>query len=150
MPIPPLELTGLLPAGIHDATFDEIRATFGSGNDTRSEIMAGLGDLAAVIRTATVIKELYVDGSFATNKPVPGDVDVVALFHSSDFLTFAMSPHATRLSDRKAIKDKYRVDLLLGPDKVSMVSFFQGLRPERALELGVPAAHRKGILRVRL
>jgi hypothetical protein len=72
------------------------------------------------------------------------------MFQPSDFLAFAMSPHATLLVNRDAVKSKYKVDLLLGPNMAGMVTFFQGLRPERALELGVPATHRKGILRVRL
>jgi hypothetical protein len=38
--IPPLEPTGLLPPGIHDATLDEIQVMFGSANDTRTAIMA--------------------------------------------------------------------------------------------------------------
>jgi hypothetical protein len=72
VPIPPLELTGLLPAGIHDATLDEIQVMFGSANDTRAAIMAGLSELVVLVRAAIVIRELYVDGSFVTSKAVPG------------------------------------------------------------------------------
>lgn len=150
VPIPPLEPTGLLPPGIHDATLDEIQGMFGSANDTRTAIMAGLSELVVLVRAAIVIRELYIDGSFITSKAVPGDVDVVAMFQPSDFLAFATSPHATLLVNRGAVKSKYKVDLLLGPNMGGMVTFFQGLRPERALELRVSATHKKGILRVRL
>jgi hypothetical protein len=109
-----------------------------------------MSELVVLIQTVTVIKELYIDGSFVTDKSVPGDVDVVAFFDSADFPTFAASPHATHLADRKTVKSKYKVDLLLGPNMRDMIAFFQGLRPELALQLDLPAAHKKGILRVSL
>jgi hypothetical protein len=148
VPVPPLELTGLLPAGVHDATVDEIRLTFGSANDTRIAIMDGLTKFVAIVRTFSIFKEFFVDGSFVTQEPVPKDVDVVLLFEANEFGAFATSPHAKKLVDRAAFKNEYKVDLLLGPRAVDMPQFFQGLRAERALELGLATSHRKGILRV--
>lgn len=93
---------------------------------------------------------MHVDGSFVTAEPVPKDVDIVLLFPESDFLKFATNQYAMMLANRAAVKRDYKVDVLLGPTMASMPQFFQGIRAEKAHELGVPSTHKKGILRVTL
>jgi len=71
--LPALSPEGLLPPGIYIATLPEIRATF-AGNQPRLQIFAGLGRAASALQLAGC-RRLWVDGSFVTSKPVPGDWD---------------------------------------------------------------------------
>jgi hypothetical protein len=65
--------TGALPPGDHEATLDQIAKRFGS-TPRRRWLLKGL--CAAVEAFwAAGIEKIYIDGSFCTEKPDPGDVD---------------------------------------------------------------------------
>ncbi|MBY0404723.1 MAG: hypothetical protein K2X66_12545 [Cyanobacteria bacterium] len=63
----------VLPPGIHQASLDEVSATYAT-NLWRRELFDGLADGAARLRVAGCPK-LYLDGSYVTGKPKPGDFD---------------------------------------------------------------------------
>ena len=71
--IPPFTSDGLLPPGIHWATWEEFVDRFGitsHRNRLLSGLYSGLESLASAgCRTA------YIDGSFVTDKEIPGDFD---------------------------------------------------------------------------
>ena len=64
----------VLPAGIHSATLIDIEQTF-VFNQRRSELFEGLKS-AVVDLSEAGCQLLYLDGSFVTSKPRPGDYDV--------------------------------------------------------------------------
>lgn len=76
MPIPPLEETGYLPGGDHEATLDEVEQMFGSSGFKRREIMGNLRDVMLEL-WALGVDTVWLDGSFISSKRRPGDVDVV-------------------------------------------------------------------------
>jgi uncharacterized protein DUF6932 len=63
----------VLPPGIHAATFSEVQVTF-AVNTRRREIFEGLLDGAGRLRCAGCVK-LFLDGSYVSAKPIPGDYD---------------------------------------------------------------------------
>ena len=65
--------TGALPPGDHRATLDEITRRLGF-TSRRRWLLEGLH---AAVQTfwAAGIREIYIDGSFCTEKPDPGDID---------------------------------------------------------------------------
>jgi hypothetical protein len=71
--IPPFDEGGNLPAGFHDATWEEIVARFGS-TAQRQELLSGLHEALVDLRDAGC-KRAYLDGSFVTAKEEPGDFD---------------------------------------------------------------------------
>lgn len=73
MPIPGFQSDGLLPVGIHAATWAEIETRFGN-SPYRQAILGGLLEAARLLATANC-KTLYLDGSFVTEKLFPGDFD---------------------------------------------------------------------------
>ena len=74
MPIPPLDpITGNLPPGVHDATWDELLAAFAS-NAHRARPADGLRRALEDLRAAGCTR-VYIDGSFITAKESPGDFD---------------------------------------------------------------------------
>ncbi|HWR52417.1 MAG TPA: hypothetical protein VN428_15000 [Bryobacteraceae bacterium] len=65
--------SGTLPPGDHPATLDEIKRRFGS-TPRRRWLLKGLR-AAAQAFWAAGIEEIFIDGSFCTEKPDPGDID---------------------------------------------------------------------------
>lgn len=65
--------TGALPPGDHQATLEEISKRLGF-TSRRKWLIRGL---SAAVRAfwAAGIEEIYIDGSFCTEKPDPGDID---------------------------------------------------------------------------
>lgn len=71
--IPDFDKNGRLPPGLHPASWDEVAARFGT-TPHRRRLLAGL------LRALQNLKQAgcylaYLDGSFVTNAPVPGDFD---------------------------------------------------------------------------
>lgn len=78
MPIPELCPDGYLSEGLHVATEAEIEAAFGTVNVRRRTLMRRLSYFLQLARAAGV-RRFFVNGSFVTAKPEPGDVDAVCL-----------------------------------------------------------------------
>lgn len=71
--LPPFTKDGLLPAGIHKATWSEVAKRFGS-TAPRRKLLDGLKDALKSLR-ASGCQRVYLDGSFVTAKPQPNDFD---------------------------------------------------------------------------
>lgn len=71
--VPDFTEGGTLPPGVHWATWDEVADRFG-GTPQREELLAGLRRALENLRDAGC-RTVYVDGSFVTDKDVPGDYD---------------------------------------------------------------------------
>ena len=63
----------VLPPGVHDATIEEVEARF-TTTDGRKRIFSGFRSGVMALHRAGCQK-VYLDGSFVTEKPVPGDFD---------------------------------------------------------------------------
>lgn len=63
----------LFVKGIHDRTFEEVERMFNT-NDRRKKIFEGFTNWARELKEAGC-ETIYVDGSFITKKPNPGDFD---------------------------------------------------------------------------
>ena len=71
--IPPFDAAGSLPPGVHEATWDEFVARFGT-TPRRLALLAGLKAALDALRAAGC-RRAYVDGSFVTFKEEPEDFD---------------------------------------------------------------------------
>ena len=71
--LPAFNRNGYLPPGIHEATWEEFEGRFGY-NNRRRRLLNGL---EAAIRnlSAAGCLTVYIDGSFVTEKELPGDYD---------------------------------------------------------------------------
>ena len=148
MPIPPLNASGFLPPGIHSATLDEIRAAYGS-NIPRSDRCTGLEEFVSLVRGINLIRYVYVDGSFTTNKAAPDDVDVVIELPMPNTLGGSAQPLA-QLFNEPLIKSVYHVHPMPVPfgSTSGFVEYFQSERMQVLQTLKLPKSFRKGILRV--
>ena len=64
----------VLPPGIHDASMEEIEQSFVT-SDARRRLFEGFKQGVQVLRQAGC-KTVFLDGSYVTEKLVPGDFDV--------------------------------------------------------------------------
>ena len=64
----------VLPEGIHQATLAEVKMRF-ANNPKRRQLYWGFVTALNALKAAGV-KDIYLDGSFVTDKPIPGDFDV--------------------------------------------------------------------------
>ena len=71
--IPILEKSGLLPSGIHWASWAEVENRYAT-NPHRVRLLGGLKRGIAAL-TAAGCQTLYLDGSFVTDKLLPNDYD---------------------------------------------------------------------------
>ncbi len=70
---PAADTNGNLPPGVHHATWDEVVVRWGV-TAYRKRLLNGL-ELAIDALRACGCKQVYLDGSFVTEKDVPGDFD---------------------------------------------------------------------------
>lgn len=63
----------VLPPGLHNASLEEVAAAFAT-NAWRRELFRGLIDACGRLRQAGC-RTVYLDGSYVTGKPKPGDFD---------------------------------------------------------------------------
>ncbi len=117
---------GTLPPGVHPGDWKEVEAMFGT-TPWRLWLLEGVRAAAAeVARVGCQV--VYLDGSFVTDKPVPGDYDLVWEHTTADLS--AIDPvFLDLLPPRDAQKTKYRGDLLPnvkeGSSGLLFVDYFQ-------------------------
>lgn len=150
MPIPDFNTNGILPAGFHDCDLSEIAAMF-VYNNKREKVWETLAEYLKQISLVPQVNVVYVDGSFVTNKALPGDVDLVLEFNSpQDFAdAFTQQQH---LFNHPIVKQIFNVDMYFAFPGMpnDFREFFQYLRTDDAMTRGVPAGTRKGILKISL
>lgn len=77
-----LMFTPLLPAGFHDFSEEMLENHFLSGfpgSATREKLIQGLQKYIKDLKSLKLPFELWIDGSFVTNKMNPNDIDLVVL-----------------------------------------------------------------------
>jgi hypothetical protein len=150
MPIPDFTDCGVLPAGVHECTLPEAQDLLCS-NVRRSTIWNGLLGFLEWAGHLPAPSAYLIDGSYVTDKPVPGDVDLVVDITGCDDLQHQQWFDAWK-QNYEYVKQTFEVDFY--PFVVGITNdfsaFFQYIRVEEALRRGIPPYVRKGILRVEL
>ncbi|MER7609740.1 hypothetical protein [Nocardioides sp. NPDC127503] len=128
--LPDLTSAGVLPPGIHKASWDELVQAFGT-NERRRMLLGGLSAACLALADAGCT-QLWVDGSFVTDKDRPGDYD--ACWDPEGVDRPLLDPVLVDYSHagREAIKAKYLGDVLIAGVEIgsglSFVEFFQRTR----------------------
>jgi hypothetical protein len=98
MSLPQLNSAGELPAGVHQATMDEVLAQFGSGTAQRQAVTARLQRIYDLARATRKLDRLILFGSYITAKPDPNDVDIILVMRD-DFDVQACDKESRSLFD---------------------------------------------------
>ena len=64
----------VLPPRVHDATLEEVESRFAT-SEHRKRLFSGFREGVMALRKAGC-RKIFLDGSFITEKPIPGDFDV--------------------------------------------------------------------------
>lgn len=143
MPIPRLNADGLLPPGIHTATSDEIRQQFGGfqGNDHRPRLFVRLAELATAMQRSGLFESLLIEGSFVTAKPVPNDIDLIAVLRPGHDFERDLPLSEYALVSRAMLARRFRFDVIIA-ERDSMVyktyvDFFGLVREAPGLRKGL-------------
>lgn len=148
MPIPSLDERGWLPPGTHDCTLEEIQEAFGNfkRSDRRFELTRRLAEYVELARRAGAGTHLYVDGSYVTAKPEPGDIDLLLILPGDIALDQPVPPFEYNARSARYVRKKFEFDFFFGfegdASAEKMLNHFRRVK-------GVPGAE-KGILRVAL
>jgi hypothetical protein len=79
--LPPLNVNGDLPAGIHLAAWTEIEHRFGQGTAERVRTMSTLRHLHELAARTGALQSFFIFGSFVSAVPAPRDADVILIMH---------------------------------------------------------------------
>jgi hypothetical protein len=150
VPIPTLDAHGILPAGVHAATLDEIETAFGLSNARRAALVGKLRQYVGFVQSFALFTDLYVDGSFVTDAPLPNDIDVVLELHPANLVQLLGHPQSMAILNARGIKTQYEVHQFIEPPPCPMAAFFQQMRPADAIARSLSAAQKRGILKVTL
>jgi hypothetical protein len=148
MSLPPLNAHGFLPPGIHDATLEELRESFGTfqESDRRTKLFARLAELIQAMRTSALFDELLIDGSFVTATPAPNDVDLIAVLKAGHNFERDLPMSEYSLISRALLRRRFLFDVIVAERSSdvykSYVEFFGRIRDRPDLK--------KGLVRLRL
>lgn len=112
-----MEHDPLLPPGLHDIQEDELSNHFlssFSSSVTRPALINGLKAFIASLRHLGIPIEIWIDGSFTTNKIDPNDIDLV-VFASQDDVNQLELDSRLRLQDlidRISSRSRFGCDVL--------------------------------------
>jgi hypothetical protein len=115
-----IEYPPLLPAGFHRMSLEELRklcvnAKRFSSSSTRGEIMSCLEQLGARLIENGIAVELWIDGSFVTQKADPEDVDLSVRFLAEAY-DGATDQQRMLLDEIQQLKDTDHIDGYLQPE----------------------------------
>jgi hypothetical protein len=147
MPIPALDERGLLPAGVHRCSLEEVQARFGQfqSTDRRVHLFQQLQRYVEQARSAAVVRAIVVDGSFVTSKVDPEDIDLMVVL-PGDLPGGELSPVVYNAISKRRIRKTYPFDAFVASDGTveyqELVEFFAQVKAQPGVQ--------KGLLRVEL
>lgn len=147
MSIPNFNGDGLLPSGRHQCTLAEAQDRF-AHNDARNIIWTNLQVALTDMVAFGLSGHLYLDGSYVTDKPIPGDIEVTLDVSAEPPVKQGLAilfyvKHHDRL--KNTIKVDWYPTL---PGNSDFVSFFEYVGEKTAIQKNVDPKDKKGILRV--
>jgi len=143
MPLPALDPDGLLPAGVHEASLEEIGKRFGRFVETerRVQLQDALVRFTAEARATGLIAALIVNGSFMTGKAQPEDIDIIVVLRQGVDFTMEFKPHEYNVLSARRVKRRYPFDVRYATPEAGtldpMIAFFAEVRGRPGLRKGM-------------
>lgn len=104
------DATGELAVGIYPLTSAEIVSLFGQGSARREQLGRVFLEMMGRIRACGVVRRCWIGGSFASQKAVPGDLDLWLLV-TTDSDAITLSPAFSDLFVHERAKLVYGADV---------------------------------------
>ncbi len=91
---------------------DEFEQQFGIGTERRVELYQVFQEWLDAIQATSLLRQVWVFGSFVTKKPGPDDLDVVALF-AAEFDAANIAPAIRHWLDHELCQELHEIDLFI-------------------------------------
>ncbi|MEM5364835.1 hypothetical protein V4C53_02175 [Paraburkholderia azotifigens] len=145
MPVPEFDVDGLLPPGTHACDFAELLDVFGFTN-RRKQLIQNAQKVVTEVRK-TWGHPIYLDGSFVTRVPKPGDLDLVLdLRACTEEERSAAFYFWLKQRGQWSAKWSIHFQIDLPSNEECFIESFKKVGPKTALRLGVGPERPKGIL----
>lgn len=131
--IPEFTELGLLPPGIHSATWHEFSERFVvfQHSDQRIQIGDRLKALYDECKNSEIVRRFLVAGSYVTDKAEPNDYDCLLVFDPAIVKTL-LAPHQYNLISHRMAKRRFKGDIMTVIDGSAVflryLEFFQTTR----------------------
>ena len=148
MASPDFDSAGFLTSGVHECTIAEIKGRFGAFQTTeaRCRLFEKFETFLAEVRATGFVVAVIVNGSFATSKHDPNDIDLILVLAPIHDFSAHLRPLEYNVLSRRRVRKLYRFDILVGQEAQhelqEYIDFFTQVR-------GAPG-RTKGMLRVNL
>jgi len=151
--IPALQ-DGVLPAGLHLCTLEEVKAVFGQfcRSDRRPKLTERLTRYMQDARNSGVVSAVVIDGSYVTAKEEPGDIDLIVALRPDFDLTAEMRPLEYNIQSKARVSKLYGFDMLPAVDgSETYQRFLDFFSRVKLNDLSLPTSQKgKGVLRIEL
>jgi hypothetical protein len=147
----------LLPAGVHEASLEEIEEHFArfQKSDRRLKLFRSLREYLSAVKKAACGAAVILDGSFVMACVAePDDIDLILVLPENWDPTAELRPYQYNLVSKRRVKRDYGFDVLVvasgSADEQEWTDFFGQVNVKWCKEFGWPMTSTKGIVRVRL
>jgi hypothetical protein len=127
-----MEFAPIYAAGFHDISLVELEEIFVipfPENERRAYLTKRFRDYLNKFSELGLKVEIWIDGSYSTIKPEPGDMDILIIFDADavNHLPDEKKPVLEELFDRDVCKIRYSIDVLLcDSNNIDMRSYWRG------------------------
>ena len=145
---------GVLPIGIYTCTLDEVAHFFGRFNrsDQRPRLTEKLKQYVIDVRKSGIANAVIVDGSYITQKPEPGDIDLILALRADFDLAQELRPFEYNVQSKRMVSRLYGFDVLPAVDgSVAYGKYISDFSRVRLDDREQTSSQRyKGLLRIEL
>jgi hypothetical protein len=145
----------LLPAGVHEASMEEIEERFArfQKSERRLKLFRRLREYLTAVAEAACGAAVIVDGSFVMAcVDEPHDIDLILVLPENWDTTADLKPYQYNLVSKRRVKREYGFDILVvapgSADEQEWTDFFGQVNVKWCKEFGWPMTSTKGIVRV--
>ncbi|MCF7981166.1 MAG: hypothetical protein K9K86_04225 [Pseudomonadales bacterium] len=134
---------GLLDPGLHEFTLEEVGDTFGRArsSDKRPQLFAFLEKLYKHAISTGIVSHIVVDGSFVTDKAIPGDIDLILVVDQEMLENPDLTPYQLNLLSRHRAKKLYPFDILVASEGSTeyqeYVRYYSQIKQDPSIEKGL-------------
>ncbi|HHF0549691.1 TPA: hypothetical protein ACPHT3_004337 [Vibrio alginolyticus] len=128
-----MDYPALLEAGMHNMTFTDLESVFVTPfepNERRKALLSRLEAFTERLQEVPIDMEVWIDGSFATEKEKPGDIDLVVVCAEADVNNLPIDKQEILqelFGSQKHTKLRYECDAYFVLDNVHDKSYWRGL-----------------------
>lgn len=128
-----MDYPALLEAGMHNMTVSELRSVFVDpfeNFERREKLLSRFEAFISRLKEVTIDMEVWIDGSFATKKEHPGDIDLVVVCKEVEVNQLSIEKQLILkelFEDQIATKLRYECDAYFVIDDMHDKSYWRGL-----------------------